>query len=692
MCNHPINQRKGQTLKNPKAHSKDHNLWSRRSFLSTLGTLGASSLLLNKIPLQTFAASPMTALLNSSENDRVLIIIRLRGGNDSLNMVVPSGEYGIYQNKRPTIAIPQNELFDLGEGFSLPNFMVNAEKSNLQAMWNEGKMSVVHAVGYPNPSASHFDGERNWSSASDGIGAPLNYGWMGRYLQTEFPNFLENLPQNPPAIHIGFNNDRMFDTDMGNISYLIRSLSDLDQIIESGSLYDSNDVPSCIYGEALGIARSVANGAQTYTTQIKDAYDLGITSGSFEYPSDVNWAGKYLGSQLHLIANLIKGGLGTKVYMVDMGGFDTHYSQNLTHQCLLSHIAEAVSVFYEDLTASNLDSKVLTLTISEFGRTFHENSSQGTDHGSAAAMLMFGGGLENAGFFGPPPNLAQLESNNAHALEWHTDYRDIYNSVLENWLCVDTTLLNGLMGGTFTTVNGLILPCSAIGDGTPIGAFRLHAKVFLEGAYEGNGEMRVSLTNVLPTNQPFNIAPYHYDGTENLSNVADTMVDWVLVEARSGTPNTSGNRATVTVETRAGILLASGDIVDVDGNPLAFSSLTAGESYHFCIRHRNHLDIFTANPTIASEDMFYDFTISPDQALGTFQQKVFMDGKAMMYAGDFTQDGTIQVSDYDAWSNNPAQLDVYTNTDGNLDGVVQNTDADTWYPNKAKLGIVEIGF
>jgi len=437
---------------------------------------------------------------------------------------------------------------------------------------------------------------------------------------------------------------------------------------------------------------NVANGAQIYTTQIKDAYDLGVSSGSLEYPPDVNWAGKYLGSQLNLIANLIKGGLGTKIYMVDMGGFDTHYAQSSTHQCLMTHLAEAVSVFYQDLAANGLEEKVLALTISEFGRTFHENSSQGTDHGSAAAMLMFGGGLENAGFFGPPPNLAQLESNGANALEWHTDYRDIYNSVLENWLCVDTTLLAGLMGGTFTTVNGLIVPCSAVGDGTPLVSFNLHAKVFLEGAYEGNDTMRSSLMTLLPINQPFNTAPYHYNGNESLSSVSNGIVDWVLVEARSGTPNLSGSRGTTTVETKAGILLTNGNIVDVDGNSLTFASLTAGESYYFCIRHRNHLDVFTANPSIAASDMFYDFTTSPDQALGSFQQKVFVDGKAMMHAGDFNQDGTIQVSDYDAWKANPAQIDVYVPTDGNLDGVVQNTDADAWYPNKAKLGVVEIGF
>ena len=691
MCNnHNYNNRKGKTLKDPKAHSQDHKLWSRRSFLSTIGTVGASSLFLNNIPVQTLAASPMTALLNSSDNDRVLLILRFRGGNDSLNMVVPSGEYGIYQQKRPNIRIPENELFDLGSGFSLPNYMMDSPNSNLEAMWNENKMSIIHGVGYSNMAGSHFDGETNWSSASDGNDA-VDYGWMGRYLQNEFPNFLENFPTNPPAIHIGFNNDRMFDTSMGNISYLIRSIDDLQEIISSGALYNSSDVPDCLYGEALGIARSVANGAQVYTTQIKDAHELGNNASFAGYPNDINWANLYLGSHLKVIANLVKGGLGTKVYMVDLDGFDTHWAQPGTHERHMTHFSEAISAFYADLENSGKADDVLTLTISEFGRTFHENSAQGTDHGNGAALMMFGGGLENGGFFGTPPNLADLVNNNANALDWNVDYRDIYNSALENWLCVDTDLLTGLMGGTYVTMSGLIVPCSSMGNGTPTG-IKAHFKIFMEGAYEGNGSMHTNLQTQIPLNQPYNTAPYNYNGTETLLSIPPNMVDWVLVEARTGTPNLSGDRNTVTVETQAGILLEDGNIVDVNENPVGFENLETGQSYHFCIRHRNHLDVLTATPIMANTDIFYDFTTSPDQALGPGQLKVFIDGKAMMFAGDFNPDGVIQVSDYDTWKANPAQLNVYENTDGNLDGIVQVTDNDVWIPNKAKIGIAEIKF
>ena len=217
-------------------------------------------------------------------------------------------------------------------------------------------------------------------------------------------------------------------------------------------------------------------------------------------------------------------------------------------------------------------------------------------------------------------------------------------------------------------------------------------KVFLEGPYAGNNTMNTELnaSGVLPFNQPYNVAPYHYVGAEMLAVIPSNMVDWVLVEARQGTPNLSGNRGTVTVETKAGILLENGDIVGIDGLPLSFQSLVAGQSYYFCIRHRNHLDVLTATPLTLTDQNSYDFTTN--QAFGTGQQKQLSDGKLALFAGDYTQDGVIQITDYDIWKLNSALLNVYLPFDGNLDATSQTTDYDTWFLNKAKLGIAEIAY
>ena len=226
----------------------------------------------------------------------------------------------------------------------------------------------------------------------------------------------------------------------------------------------------------------------------------------------------------------------------------------------------------------------------------------------------------------------------------------------------------------------------------------VNLKVILEGAYNGTGNnMNATLweQSYFPLEQPFNIAPYNYEQTVsalqwNLYNI----VDWVLVEARTGTPQVSGEKGTETVETVAGLITATGNIVDANGSSLLkFRNLDPAQTYHFCVRHRNHLDILTATALAVNEDVIYDFTTSTDQAFGNGQQKWNDDGtKAIMYVGDFNQDGIIQLSDFDAWKANPAQLDVYSVLDGTLDGTVQVTDFDVWLPNKAKIGVVEIGF
>lgn len=219
--------------------------------------------------------------------------------------------------------------------------------------------------------------------------------------------------------------------------------------------------------------------------------------------------------------------------------------------------------------------------------------------------------------------------------------------------------------------------------------FALSAKVLLEGPYNNNGAMRTNLTSLLPTTQPYNTSPWFYTGSEALSTIPNNMVDWILLEARTGTPNTSGNPGTSIVETLVGILLDNGDIVGIDGTPLRFRNLTEGNDYYLAIRHRNHLPVLSASPITAATQMTYDFTTATNMAFGTAQQKMAADGKAILYSGDSNKDNVIQVTDYDQWRGQPAALNIYTNTDFNLDGTIQVTDYDQWFVNKAKLGIGE---
>ena len=217
-------------------------------------------------------------------------------------------------------------------------------------------------------------------------------------------------------------------------------------------------------------------------------------------------------------------------------------------------------------------------------------------------------------------------------------------------------------------------------------------KILLEGAYQGNGFMNSSIVDLLPFENPFINAPYNYSGSEVRLTSQNNLVDWVLIEARTGTPNSIGEAGTEVIETRAALILADGFIVDMEGNPgVNFYNLTDGQPYHFCVRHRNHLDILTAVGLPAQINMFYDFTSASNMAFGHNQQKMH-GNKAVMYVGDYNQDGIIQSSDLDTWLQSPAVNSTYMNTDGNLDGSVLNTDFDMWFYNKAKIGNLEIRF
>lgn len=213
-------------------------------------------------------------------------------------------------------------------------------------------------------------------------------------------------------------------------------------------------------------------------------------------------------------------------------------------------------------------------------------------------------------------------------------------------------------------------------------------RVFLEGAYEsGQGTMRTDLANdgLIPAQQPYNVAPYNYVGTETITTFTPQMVDWVLVEIRTG------DDPSTTIAKQAGILMEDGYIKSPDGNDLRFG-LTQVGSYYIVVRHRNHLDIMTTSLINHATNISYDFTNDATQAYGAIQLKMMADGKAVMHAGDITQDHVIQVTDYDDWKAQPAVLNTYHLSDINLDGVVQLTDYDLWFPNRTKIAPSELGY
>lgn len=420
-----------------KKHNNEHIKWSRRSFIQALGLVGGGSVMLGATPLIASNPSRLGKALAAAETDRVLIIIRLKGGNDGLNTIVPVYDYDVYANNRPTIRIPESNLIRLDDNFAMPNFM-----RSLERMWGDGEMKAIHGVGYPDQSLSHFRGtDIIASSVSNSI---VETGWLGRYFQEVYPEFRDNPPPMPAAIEIN-NEDLTFDGDDDiNYAFSLANPNQLETIAESGLLYGLPDMENCTYAEQLTYLRTVANSTANYSGVIHQAYQRALNS--------VAYADNILAKQLAIVARLIKGQLGTKIYMVSLGGFDTHGNQIDDHANLMTIVSDAVKDFYDDLRIDQIDGDVLTMTVSEFGRRVAQNGSAGTDHGTASSVLMFGSGLNGNGFIGEHPSLTNLDGGGN--LRFTTDFRDIYHTVLSQWLCVDPALVNAaFMGSTYQNID-----------------------------------------------------------------------------------------------------------------------------------------------------------------------------------------------------------------------------------------------
>ena len=308
MCDHHKSSqspRHGAALEHGAAHEQDHQRWSRRSFIRTLGLSGGGAFFLSNLPVAALSSSALAYGLSNSETDRVLVLIRLKGGNDGLNTIIPLFDYGAYQSLRPGIAIPQNQTFALNDRFGMPNTM-----NDLMPLWEEGQMRVINSVGYPNQNLSHFVSSDIWATADD-AGNVGTSGWLGRYLMDLYPDYLTNPPETPPAVQIGgVGNLAFYDSNEVNISVSVADPDQQFEIAQNGELYDVLNLPDCCYGEQLGYMRTMTNSTFYYAGVIKEAYDSAANA--------VDYGPGSLRRQLALVARLIKGGLGTKLYMVTL--------------------------------------------------------------------------------------------------------------------------------------------------------------------------------------------------------------------------------------------------------------------------------------------------------------------------------------------------------------------------------------
>jgi uncharacterized protein (DUF1501 family) len=436
----------------------------RRNFLKKLPVAISIPFAIGGIPIKLMGANPLSRLAAQSTNDRVLIILQLHGGNDGLNSLIPVDDYDLYYSKRANIAIPEKKYIPLDSTLPLASQVgLHPAMQPMKALYDQGRVAFVQGVSYRNNNGSHFRGRDIWfmgGGADDYFGS----GWVGRYLQQEFApeTYPDDFPNpdmlDPLAIEMGSDVSLIFHQD-GNIPASI-SLDNPERffdLVDNLEGFDDVEIdrrgipPAALnpspYWQELNWILQLEDKSEDYAERLYQVYQQGRDSAVTypeTYPLNAPTGSKRnpLTPQLKLIARLLDGGCQTKVFMVKIGGFDTHAEQVESydptmgvHAALMYHISGAMKAFQEDLRAKGLEDRVLTVTTSEFGRRIYSNGSYGTDHGTGGPIFIFGKGVR-PGVVGTIPDMTQGN------VQMQFDYRQVYANLLKDWMLVDETKIN----------------------------------------------------------------------------------------------------------------------------------------------------------------------------------------------------------------------------------------------------------
>ncbi|MEN9547674.1 MAG: hypothetical protein RIR12_265 [Bacteroidota bacterium] len=414
---------------------------NRKDFL--LNAIPAAAILpevINGYSVKAYNAhSPLVQALmrGNTLTDHVLVIIQLSGGNDGMNMVIPIDNYALYNNARSNIAIPQNRILNIGSA----NTGIHPSMTGLQSLFSEGKAKLIQAVGYPQPNFSHFRATDIWMSASNST-QEVYSGWAGRYLNYEYPNFPTGYPNadapHPLAIQIGSTTTLTTQGTAVNMGMSITNATNFYNLVNG----TTDPVANTPAGKELSFIRQVNQQTQKYSSVIRTAANA--VTQQVTYPTN-----NTLADQLKIVSRLIAGGLQTRIYMVNIGGFDTHSVQanaadttTGSHATLLQRVSDAIRAFQNDLIFLNVENRVVGMTYSEFGRRIKSNSSAGTDHGAAAPMFLFGSAIDS-GVLGVNPTIPAAPSVNDN-IPMQYDFRSVYATLLEKWFCLEKSVVESL--------------------------------------------------------------------------------------------------------------------------------------------------------------------------------------------------------------------------------------------------------
>jgi len=365
--------------------------------------------------LRVTALVPMLASAGrarvAAQGERVLVVVQLTGGNDGLNTVVPMRQDG-YFRARPTLALKPASLHALDADHGL-----HPALGGLAELFAEGQLAVVHGVGYPGANRSHFRSMEIWHSA-DPAQPPRGVGWLGRLAD----QILSAAPGSMPALLVGDEEVPLALMGREAIAPTVRDEHSL-ELAELPSLTGERAAlvaPGTATGD-LAFLRAAARNAYAAAERMERAVAR---------PSSAAYPDLSLAAKLRLIGKLVAGGFDTRLFLVTLGGFDTHARQAALHAARMDELARSLSAFQRDLTALGVEKRVLTFVFSEFGRRVQENASRGTDHGAAAPVFLLGGSIRG-GLVGTPPTLERLVDGD---VDFTTDFRALYTAIERDWM------------------------------------------------------------------------------------------------------------------------------------------------------------------------------------------------------------------------------------------------------------------
>ena len=407
----------------------------RRSFLHTLSHLSATPFLLSNSIFKDYLIN-IEALENTLEKGKILILIKLDGGNDGLNTLIPMDQFENLKKVRPKVVLPESKIIDLGGN----DLGLHPELKAFKKLFSEGRFKIIQNVGYDNPNYSHFHSMDVWESASfseNKLGGQgnnvnnINSGWLGRYIEEIHPKYPYEYPNSnfphPLSVEFGYNSSFLFTGNRSVTNSVTLDPQDFYKIFKD----IQKEYPDTPEGNKLKFLQLITNHSNSYGEVLKEFYDR----GSIKYPFSYS----FLANQMEGVTKLITGGLNTRVYQISLSGFDTHSEQvdpNDTskgiHSILLKQLNHSIEKLFQNLDETGDSDRVLVMTYSEFGRTVISSDSYGTDHGDVAPMFFFGNKIDS-NILGSNP-LIPSDADWTYSLNKEFNFQNIYFSVIKQWL------------------------------------------------------------------------------------------------------------------------------------------------------------------------------------------------------------------------------------------------------------------